>query len=454
MKNFDLIVIGSGSGLDVASGAARNGMEVAVIEKGPIGGTCLNRGCIPSKMLIHRADLVEKIEKSEKFGISSEITNIDFSSITEEVNEEVARDAKSIENGLKKSDYHTLYKGEAKFVDERTLEINGEKIKGEKIIVAAGSRPKIPPIEGINEVDYITSKEALKLKELPEHMVIVGGGYIAAELGHFYGSMGTEVTIIGRSNSMLSKEDNDISREFTELFKKKHNVKTGYEVKGVWQREGEIFVKARNKEGEEIETSGDELLIAAGRKPNTDSLELEKANIETDEMGFIKTNKYLETTAENVWALGDIAGNWMFKHSANLEAQYVFINAIRDHKHEIKYENMPHAIFSSPQIAGVGKTEEELENEDKDYLKGTYEYKNTGMGAALKEESGFVKVLVDPENGKILGCHILGPDASQLIHEVLVVMKRGTTQDIMNTVHIHPALNEVVQRAFNSLRRP
>ncbi|MFB6076155.1 MAG: dihydrolipoyl dehydrogenase [Candidatus Aenigmatarchaeota archaeon] len=455
MKNFDLIVVGSGSGLDVASGASRSGLKVAVVEKDRLGGTCLNRGCIPSKMLIHRADIIETIQDSEKFGIDSEIKNIDFSSIIKEINEEVKMDSESIENGLKKSDYHTLYKGEAKFVGNRTLEINGKRISGDKIIIAAGSRPKIPPINGIEEVDYITSKEALKLEELPEHMIIVGGGYIAAELGHFYGSMGTEVTIIGRNELMIPNEDKDISQKFTEIFKEKYNVQTGFEVEKVCQKNGEIFVKAVNEKGEEIETSGDELLIATGRKPNSDLLEVEKANIETDKGGFIKTNEYLETSVENIWALGDIAGNWMFKHSANLEAQYIFINAIRDHKHKIDYTAMPHAIFSSPQVAGVGKTEEELESEDREYLKGIYEYEDTGMGMALKEGDGFVKVLVDPENGKILGCHIVGPDASQLIHEVLVSMRAGsgTVQDIRNTVHIHPALNEVVQRAFGSLKR-
>lgn len=234
MKNFDLIVIGSGSGLDVASAAARRGLEVAVIEKGPLGGTCLNRGCIPSKMLIHRADIAKTIQNSERFGIDTEIKNIDFSTIVQEVNEEVKKDSESIKRGLKKSDYHTLYHAKAEFINERTLEVDGEKIRGDKVVVAAGARPFIPPIEGIEDIDYITSKEALKLDDQPEHMVIVGGGYIAAELGHFYGSLGSEITIIGRSENMISNEDRDIGKKFTEIFKEKYNVKMEFEAKKVW----------------------------------------------------------------------------------------------------------------------------------------------------------------------------------------------------------------------------
>lgn len=453
MNKFDVIVIGSGSGLDVASAAARKGLEVALIEKGPLGGTCLNRGCIPSKMLIHRADIAQTIKNSEKFGIEAEIANIDFSSIVKEVNDEVKSDAKSIEKAWRESKPHRLYKKEGKFIGKKTLKIGNEKIRGDKIIVAAGARPFIPPIEGIDDVDYITSKEALKLKKRPEHLVIIGGGYIAAELGHFYGSLGTEVTIIGRNENLIGREDIEISEKFTELFKEKYNVKTGYEAKEVWQKGDEIFVKAENKEGDEIVTSGDQLLMATGRRPNTDILEVEKGGIETNERGFIKTNEYLETSTENTWALGDIVGKWMFKHSANLEAQYVYINALTEHKHKIDYTAMPHAIFSNPQVAGVGKTEQELENKGKKYLKGIYEYKDTAMGSALKEEDGFVKVLINPENGKILGCHILGSHASILIHEVVVAMKSGsgTVKDIRNSVHIHPALNEVVQRAFSNL---
>lgn len=450
MEEFDVIVIGSGSGLDVASAAVQRGLDVAVVEDGPLGGTCLNRGCIPSKMLIHRADLVEDIKNSEKFGVDSEVNGIDFSSIVEEVNSHVEKDSDNIYEGLRQSDHHNLFNTVGEFVEDRTLEVNEKRIKGEKVIVAAGSRPFIPPINGIEDVDYITSKEGLKLKERPNHLVIVGGGYVGVELGHFFDAMGSDVSIIGRSG-LLPREDSDVNKRFTKMFDRRVNVIDGYEAIEAYQQGDEITVVSEDENGDQVDVSGDELLIAAGRTPNSDRLKVEEGGIDTDERGFVKTDEYLRTTAENVWALGDIIGNNMYKHTANLEAQVVYWNAFTDHSHEMDYSVMPRAIFSKPQVAGVGKTEEELEDEGIDFLKAIYEYEDTAMGLALKEEDGFVKVLVNPDNGEILGTHIIGPDASILIHEVVVAMNQdpGNVFDITDAVHIHPALNEVVKRAFS-----
>ncbi|UPV76915.1 dihydrolipoyl dehydrogenase (plasmid) [Halorussus limi] len=455
LTEFDVVVIGAGSGLSVASAAARQGADVAVIEKGLMGGTCLNRGCVPSKMLIHRADIAEQIRQSEQFGIEAEITNVDFASMVEEVNADVEESATQIEHGLRQSPNHTLFKDEAQFVDTRTLKVNGNQIIGHKVIVAAGTRPFIPPIDGIEDVDYITSTGALQRDTRPNHLVIVGGGYIAAELAHFYGSFGTDITIIGRADTLLPEEDREIAERFTRGFADKHTVYTSYEAIAAAQQNGEITVTAEHADGEVIDIAGDELLIAAGRIPNTDTLAVENAGIETDPLGFVETNEYLETTAQNVWALGDIVGEYLYKHSANLEAQYVVQNAFgeHDHKHPVDYAAMPHAVFSSPQVAGVGMTEEELEEENMEYISGKYSYEDTAMGGALKETEGIVKVLVDPSDGAILGCHILGPRASMLIHEVVVAMTQGsgTVVDIADSTHVHPALNEVVQRAFRSV---
>lgn len=452
MEEFDVIVIGAGSGLDVASAYANRGKDVAVVEPGPLGGTCLNRGCIPSKMLIHHADVVETVESSEKFHIDAEINNIDFESIIEEVNNAVSEDARSIENAIKDSSRHTLYQTEAKFVDDKTVEVDGEQITADLIFVAAGTRPLVPPIDGLDSVDYLTSKEALKLEDRPEKMIMIGGGYIAVELAHFFEAMGTKVTIIEAGDSLVKREDKEISETFTGLASEKYDVNLGLRAGKVEQEDGKITVHAENKEGNTQSFSGDELLVAAGRVPNTDSLNVEEAGIETTERGFIQTDDYLETSVEGVYALGDIADNWMFKHAANYEAEMAFKNSLTGNKHPADYTAMPHAIFSSPQISGVGKTEQQLEDEDIEYVKATYDYNKTGMGLALKEENGFVKVLAS-EEGEILGCHMIGPDASSIIHEALVAMKAGTgnVKDIQDTIHIHPALNEVVQRAFNQI---
>ncbi len=453
MKEFDAIVVGAGSGLDIASGYASHGKQVAVVEPGPLGGTCLNRGCIPSKMLIHHADVASTIKDSGRFHIDAELNSVDFSRIVEEVNETVSSDAEHIEDAVRDSDNHTLYKTEAEFVDEKVLDVDGEKITADTIFVAAGTRPMVPPVEGLESVDYLTSKTALELEEQPDELVVIGGGYIAVELAHFYSALGTDVTIIEMADSLVSREDREVSQKFTELASERYDVNLGLKASKVEEVGEKVKVTAEDENSNKHSFAGHDLLVAAGRVPNTDRLKVENAGIETDERGFVETDEHLRTNVDGIYAIGDIAGNWMFKHSANLEAEHAFRNAMTGDEHPVDYTAMPHAIFSSPQISGVGKTEQELEMEGADYAVGAYNYENTGMGLALKEEDGFVKVLADPETREVLGCHIIGPHASSIIHEVLVAMKSGsgTVDDITDTVHIHPALNEVVQRAFRNV---
>ncbi|MBI3034919.1 dihydrolipoyl dehydrogenase [Candidatus Woesearchaeota archaeon] len=451
MQKFDLIVIGAGSGLNISSAAAEMGMKVAVVEKGPMGGTCLNRGCIPSKIIIHSADVAETIKKSKSFGINSKINSIDFSKITSRASGVVDREAMEIEESIIEDKNTTLFKTEAKFISERTLKAGKETIKGDKVIIAAGTRPSIPNIEGLKDVDYLTSDEALRLKKQPKIMTILGGGYIAAELAHFYGALGTKINIIQRAKYLVPNEDGEISQKFTGIFRKKYNVLTEFNAKKVMKKRGKFVVIAESKNKNKKLVS-DQLLVATGRVPNTDILDAGKGNVETDEKGFIKTNEYLETTAKNTWALGDIAGKFLFKHSANLEAEYVYRNALLNEKTKVDYAAMPHAIFSSPQVAGVGLREQDLREKKISYAVGRYEFIKSGMGLALQDNDGFVKIFADRKTRKILGCHILGTGASTLIHEVIVVMKSGLAVDaIGNAVHIHPALSEVVQRAVNNI---
>lgn len=452
MQEFDCIVIGAGSGLNVASGFARHGKEVAVVEPGPLGGTCLNRGCIPSKMLIAHADIADAIGRSGEFHIDASMEGVDFSSIVQEVNDTVAEDAQSIERGIEDSDNHTLFQEEARFVDEKVLEVGDERITAPKIVVAAGSRPLVPPIDGLEDVDYMTSKDALEPEEQPDRLVIIGGGYIACELAYFYGALGTEVTIIEMADTLLSREDMEVAELFTQRFVEDHDVYLGMRASEVSEQDGRITVTAEDEDGATETVEGDALLVAAGRRPNTDRLGVEEAGLETDDRGFLVTDEQLRTSVDGIWALGDIAGNWMFKHSANEEAKVVLRNALLDAGREFDDSAMPHAVFSNPEIAGVGATEQELEEDGREYRSATYDYRKTGKGMALKED-GFAKVLIDPDDRSILGFHIVGPHASQLIHEVLVAMRAGsgTVGDIKDTIHIHPALNEVVQRACNQL---
>jgi len=451
MKEFDLIVIGAGSGLNIASSAAQAGLSVALVEEGPMGGTCLNRGCIPSKMIIHSADIAEAINRSHLFGIVSRGFKVDFAKATTRASDIVDRDAKRIEEGVRQTENMELFKTRCSFTGERTLSAGGRAIKGKKVVVAAGTRPSVPQIEGISNVNYITSDEALRLTKQPRSMIIIGGGFIAAELAHFFGSLGTKVTIVQRS-VMLREEDREIAEAFTSAFRKKHTITLGYSPKSVKQKGGKVMLAAEDQNKRTKTFEAESLLIAAGRIPNTDILDAKKGGIETDEKGYIKVNKYLETTARNTWALGDIVGRYLLKHSANLEAEYVWQNTFGRSKAAIDYWPMPHAIFTSPQIAAVGYTEEELKKKKINYAAGRYYYKNTGMGAALEEKEGFAKILADRRTHRILGCHIIGPEASSIIHEAVVAMKANLPAEILaKTVHIHPAMSEVVQRAARSI---
>jgi len=465
MEKFDFLVIGSGSGLDVANVAVNQGLSVAIVEKGRLGGTCLNRGCIPSKLLLYHADVLETVESAHEFNIETEVTDIAFSDIVREVNEDVKQDSESIRRGLRQSPDHTLVEGEAQFVDDRTVEIvagddEGRTIQGETVLIAAGTRPWIADIEGLEDVDYLTSKEALQLEEPPDHLVIVGGGYIAAELGHFFGTFGSDVTVIGRRPSLLPQADEETAEAFTERFAGRFTVHTGHEATTATQDGDNVTVEARPYTygddagvtgGQEatVSVTGDALLVATGRTPNTDILHVEETGVETDQQGFVETDEYLQTTADDVWALGDIVGEYLLKHNANHEAQAVTWNIFGDELDPVDYTAMPFAVFTSPEVAGVGKREQDLRGADREYATNTYRYEDTARGDAMKAE-GFVKVLIDLD-GEILGCHIIGPDASTLIQEVVVAMKAGTgsVHDIRESIHIHPALPEVVQRAFS-----
>ena len=446
MEEYDLIVIGAGSGLDVASAMNSKGEKVALIEPGPLGGTCLNRGCIPSKMLINRAEVASEIRESEKFGIEASIEEIDFQGMVKEVNENVAEDCEAIESGVKNAENYDLYRSEASFVEDKVIEVDGEKLTAEKILISAGSRPFIPPVDGVEDVDYLTSKDALELEEKPESIVIVGGGYIAAEMAFFYSEMGTDVTIVERGEKLLKREDQQVSKKFTELAEDRYNVILEASAEKL-EEDGDQKI-AHLDNGETVKA--DELLMATGRVPNTDKLSLEEnTSIEMTERGFIKTDEGLRTNVDGVYALGDIAENFMFKHSANYEASIVY-KSMSGMDVEADFTAMPHAVFTDPQIAGVGKTEKELKEENEKYRKSVYNYENTGMGQALKEEDGFVKVLARED--EILGVHIIGPEASTLIHEILPVMRSaGGVSEIKDAIHIHPALSEVVGRAFEQL---
>ena len=460
VKNFDLIVLGGGSGLNVASVAAQRGLKVAVIEPGPLGGTCLNRGCIPSKMVIEAGEVAQTIRHSPTFGIQGEVKSVDFAKIMESTMGFVDEEARGIEEAIKSHPQYTLYKHFARFTGPKKLSIGNEEIEAEKIVIAAGTRPFIPPIPGLDKTVYHTSDSIFRLKELPKSMIFIGGGYISCELAYFFGALGSQVTVLDRGTSLLSNEDGQIAQTFTKVFGQNYGVVLEANIKEVAGpppgQAGAVAVKYTvGKEDKEQTVTADLLLVATGRVANSDSLQLKEAGYKLSERGFIEVNEFMETSVAGVWALGDIVGKAPFKHGANYEAKIVSQNifAEKDQKVAANYTVMPHAVYSYPQVAGVGLMEEQAQKMEIDYVLGVYPYMRTGMGRALHDEDGFMKVLADRKTRRIIGAHIIGTDASILIHELVVVMAAagGDVEAVKNTIHIHPSLSEVVARAVNSI---
>jgi mycothione reductase len=456
MQEYDLLIVGGGSGSQVGSLAAERGMSVAVVEPGPLGGACITRGCVPSKALIHRADVLREAQTADRLGLDIEVNDPDLGAITEDVRETVYEKAENQAKNLHESENHTLYDGTARFVDDRTVEIEGydEQVQGDRVVIAVGTSPTVPPVEGLEEVEFLTSEDALYLDERPDELAIIGGGYIAAELGHFYATIGTDVGIIQRDDTLVPREDPEVREAITASFEDRENVTLylGSEASEVEKRNERIALSTEGNS--EVEIEADELLVAAGRAPSTDDLGCEESEIELDDAGFIKVNEELQTNAEGVWALGDVIGAPLFKHAADHEARTVAANAVAELDNKIDYSGMAHAIFTEPKVASCGKTEDELEEAGHDYESARFEYSSAPMGTVGKEE-GFVKVLADPE-GTVLGCHIVGPEATTLIHEVSVAGRvgAGTVEEIAEAIHVHPALNEVVLGAFDALADP
>jgi len=451
MTDFDVLVIGGGTANNVAAAAADAGLETALVEPGPLGGTCLNRGCNPSKMLIQAANAANHVREAERFHVDATIDGIDHAAVVDEMDDLLGGIAEDMEARYREKEHLTLFKERTTFLDERTVELDGEAVTGEKVVVAAGSRPIVPPIDGLDEIDYLTSQDALYLREPPESLVIMGGGYIAVELGYVFESVGTDVTIVEMMDSLLPREDGDVSETFTDIAADRHEVYTGHRVTGVEEVGDGHAVHAETEAGDELTVEGSEVLVALGRRPNSDTLDLDAAGIEVDDNGFVETDEYLETTAENVWAQGDIAGNALFKHSGDYETRHTIANVVHGERRPLDLSAMPHTIFTEPQIAGVGATEDELDGEGTEYVVGRADYGDSAMGRAKKLDHGFVKVLAAPD-GEILGAHAVGYEASTLLHEAVLAMRAGlTVDDVADTIHAHPTLSKVVEAAFRDV---
>lgn len=454
MKSYDVIVLGAGDvGLGIAFKAASEGLKVALIDKGNVGGTCVNNGCVPSKTLIYTADRIMETGETSKFGIRTEIIDIDFNSVMERMRGAVTGGRNSIKKAIVESGNLDFINREGHFIDEHTIKVGAEKIRGKKIFIASGSRPSIPPIKGLDTISYLTNESILELEKRPESMIFIGGGYVGLEYAHFFSALGVRVTVIDRGLTLLPFEEPEISELLKREMGRRVELHMGKETVGVREAGGgcSVFVKDMSN-GEEKELFADVVVVATGRKSNADILKVENAGIETGKTDFIKVDEYLRTNKKRIWALGDAIGRAMFTHAGDKEAELAWHNASHRKKIKMDFESVPHAVFTYPQIASVGMTEEQA-RKDHEIFVGLAEYSDTVMGEAMMEHEGFAKAIAEKGTGRILGFHIIGPHAAMLIQEVVnAVINKSDVKYITGSMHIFPSLSDLITETLNNLK--
>lgn len=483
MREYDLVVIGSGAGLMIAQAAVRQGISCALIEKDSFGGTCLNRGCIPSKVLVHPADVIRESERAGRIGLGLHLENVDWQMIRRRVKEKIAENT-LIEQRLRESSLD-VYKGSASFVSRNELEIKSSadesvwRIKGKRIIIGAGARSLVPPVTGLAETGYLTSETFFgdRFPHKPwSSLIIVGGGAIGAEFAHVFSAVGTKVTVVEMQERLVPTEEVQISALLEAQFRANNiDVFTGSQAVAAAREDDLKQLTLKDiSTGRTRLISADEIIIASGLKSNSDTLNLENCGVETDSRGWIITDEFLETSVPGIYALGDINGKFQFRHKANYEADILVHNLVSGsgEKRKASYSAVPWAIFTHPQIAHVGMTEEEALRTGRRIQTGKNYYSMVANGYAHgfnpgDPDDGFVKLIADDEN-KILGVHIIGPDAAILIQSFVYLMNAGFTcpgahdqtpfsqqtgvrfclqagsvETIDQSMVIHPALSEV-----------
>ena len=454
MNNFDVAIIGSGPGGYVAAiRSAQLGMKTALVEKyDTLGGTCLNVGCIPSKSLLDSSHHYEDaIKHFSEHGIEFDgEVKVNFKQMIDRKTEVVNQTTKGI-NFLMEKNNISVYHGIGSFIDSNHIKIKSDKeqtIEAKNIIIATGSKPGNLPFIKVDKERIITSTEALKLKEIPKHIVVIGGGVIGLELGQVYRRLGAEISVIEYADRITPVMDASLSRELMKVMKKQ-GVKfyLSHEVRKVERKSKEVIITALNKTGESIQFTGDYCLVSVGRKPHTDSLNIEAAGVKVDKLGRVEVNQYLQTAKSNIYAIGDVVRGAMLAHKAEEEGVMV-AEFIAGQKPHIDYNLIPNVIYTWPEVASVGKTEEQLKSEGKSYKSGQFPMRALGRARASMDTDGFVKILADSATDEVLGVHMIGARAADLIAEAVTAMEfRASAEDIARMSHSHPTYAEAIKEA-------
>ena len=458
MQHFDLAVIGSGTGNSLIDERFAD-WDVALIERDEtFGGTCLNRGCIPTKMFVLPADLAASVAEARRLGVQLEFRGADWSAIRDRIFGRIEPISAGGLDWRERSQNVTVFHGEASFVDGSTLQVGDTRISASNIVIATGSRPRTLDVPGLAEAaDRVhTSDTIMRIDELPRRLVIVGGGYIAAEFAHIFSGLGSEVTLINRTDVLLRHHDRDIAQAYLqELSHGPVNVRLNQELSAVEKADDDsLVVITKDRNGIEYEYFADQLLIAVGRVRNSDALNLRAAGVDHNADGQIRVDAQQRTNVPGIWALGDVSSDHLLKHVANAEGRTVQHNLLHpDDLRGTDHRFVPQAVFGDPQIASVGVTEQELRNWGAPYIVARQRYADVAYGWALEDEEHFVKLLADPRSMHLVGAHIIGPQASTLIQPLIQAMSFGQRVDELarGQYWIHPALPEVIENALLKL---
>ena len=454
---YDLIVLGGGmAGLPVAMKCAYAGMDTALVEEDMLGGTCLNRGCIPTKAMIRSAEVADLARRSEEFGIDIDgAISADMEAAVQRKDDIVESIRDGAYNNVEDNDNVTLIEERGVFESSQELQVDDGTISAEQVVVNTGARPAKPPIDGLEDVDALDSTSMLYLDEVPDSLSVIGGGYVGCEYAQMYSRFGADVTVFQRPDRLLPREDPEVSEVIEAAFTDEAiEVHTETTVAALESDGDDIFVDADGP-GETFTVTTSDVLLATGRQPNTDAIGLNKAGIETDEEGFVETDDGFETTADGVYAIGDVAGPPMFTHSARDDADLLYRHLAKDEEISTDDRVVPWAVFTDPEVGHVGLTEQEARDAGYDIGVGRQDLAEQGKPKALGETEGFVKLVTDADTGELLGGHIVGEDGAEIVHELVLAIELGATaDDIARTMHVHPTLPESINSAAGGVHEP
>lgn len=455
-KDFDLIIIGGGSaGFAAAIKASQLNKKVAVVESGVIGGTCLNVGCVPTKTLLKAAEIYHYGKENPFAGLHMKQESLDFKEVIKQKNDLLAELRKAKYIDIYESDENiTLLKGRAEFINQDTIQINEKQYKASKYIITTGSRASVAEIEGLESVKYLSNIEIMELDKLPETLIIIGGGWIAVEFAQMFSRFGSKVTILQRSRRIVKNEEPEISEALEKALRIEGiDIITDLSFQKAYEENNRKYV-AIIKDGNEQIFEGNQLLVATGRVPNSDNMGLEKAWVKVDEKGFIKVNEYLQTSNSKIYAAGDVIGNYMLVTVDAHEGSIAGENAIHNNVRKPNYKAVPHAIFTSPQVASVGLKENEAKKSGFEVDSRILDMTMIPKAAAIRNTQGFVKMVIDKNSKKVLGVHVICELAADIIHEATLAIQFDLTSiDIANTIHVYPTMTEAIKLVAQSFEK-